>query len=1231
MMLQLSAQWHQANNAQPKHGTLSSLRKKSHNKITKRVSLFQMLLLPNLIAICSIDHLTVIAALQQQYALPRRIRQQQHHHHHHHHHHQQQQQQQQKLDHQHRTMRLYQASTTTTAMNEYFDSSFKMSATSLPSSVNHGDNNASSSSSSSSSSSPSSSLKDAVSAITSACFKVIADNNDDDDAAELEQISAIAVKQQIVQARMQLERSKNRVVQPTRSITSTTVSPTNTMTPSFRVKIPLIKVASVGADTTASQQFNIGVTLVQIGLGKQVSDEELDLNTFKIEKRELFNRPIISSSSVSVAMMDETKYDQSTVDSNNRVEYMDQEALRATISSSFRGIVVSSIVRECEAWKQGVRPGDIVVAASATIGDSMWPKSTIEGVRSALLSRSLIADNIALDIRSIQPKGMNSTLVDTSTNVSSQTSIDKGDPLSMDTTHPNRYELCLTKPIGLTLAESNDGYVVVTGYTEQAPKMVQYAVRIGDRVLAVDSSIGGSMWPVSTVEGVVSACTSRFPGQSIRMQFERPDSSAKENDRTEISFDSVTKATLPATENVVRNAVQTAVLDNDAAITWSYDQRLLSRCRKVLRRYSAKSLSSSASTKQNLVLNGQSRFIDKYAIPAVVADKVVDAIAAADTAIDSRTLSLLMHAYLSCGKATNAIRVFEAAVGLSGDGSTVPTTTIIQGGKGGRQRIRPQEESLNLYTATALLQAHALNDDVGSVLRVLAALAGRSGVDILGRESAPWPWTGAYGCIQPDSQCFNIAMGAVARSDVDQALAIFDSLADPVSEKQTKGSQKLQSSSSPTKDLVSFNTAIFALVSAGRYNDAFDLFYRLKKCRLRPDKFTYTTLLKACKEDVDALELLYDMKENGVEPDVVTFNSRIESLCKSRNLSMATKLVSEMESKGISPDARTYGLLMSAMLATNRPAACLTLFESACATETTTALTENLYLYTTAITAAASLGAYERALELLARMTRKGVRPNVKTLTAVVGACLAGNQPDLACQVYERINHPDGYAMAQGIRAYCGAGFIEKASQLLLNHKRHCDPLSGKDAMQAYKTVLQSACEARNITLAKLLFTDMLEKGYIPNNSIWMSMLHTAAQNGDFQYFQFLLFVIDRLVERNLPIEGPLYSATISLGCRLDDVCRALASLLFRARQNAEKTGGKRLLTAPSASAKGTVGWSWEERLIAVAAGDETSLTTPTPVLDVRIAKRDLVRAIRAETRVQSRARRQRKVPSGSG
>ena len=192
---------------------------------------------------------------------------------------------------------------------------------------------------------------------------------------------------------------------------------------------------------------------------------------------------------------------------------------------------------------------------------------------------------------------------------------------------------------------------------------------------------------------------------------------------------------------------------------------------------------------------------------------------------------------------------------------------------------------------------------------------------------------------------------------------------------------------------------ISALCNARRFDEAFGLFDRMKQSGIRPDKYTYTPLIKACTTDGDIDELLYDMQERGVKGDVITYNMMIKTLCGDRKLSDATRMVTEMESRGISPDSMTYGLLMNAMLKADKATACLTLFESACANAKTAHLTDNVYLYTTAITAASVLRNYERALELVTRMSAKGVKPNVQTLTAVVGACLSAHKPDLAVKI----------------------------------------------------------------------------------------------------------------------------------------------------------------------------------------------------------------------------------------
>ena len=53
-------------------------------------------------------------------------------------------------------------------------------------------------------------------------------------------------------------------------------------------------------------------------------------------------------------------------------------------------------------------------------------------------------------------------------------------------------------------------------------------LRVGDRVVSVESSLGGKMWQVYNTDGLISAVTSRLPGQTVRIGFERISESSEE-------------------------------------------------------------------------------------------------------------------------------------------------------------------------------------------------------------------------------------------------------------------------------------------------------------------------------------------------------------------------------------------------------------------------------------------------------------------------------------------------------------------------------------------------------------------------------------------------------------------------------------------------------------------------------------------------------------------------------
>jgi pentatricopeptide repeat protein len=885
-----------------------------------------------------------------------------------------------------------------------------------------------------------------------------------------------------------------------------------------------------------------------------------------------------------MTLQEEQQIQMDNVDQHNQQEEvslqrMDWPTMVGRLDPDFSGLLVSSVVQGGLAWQAGIRAGDIVTALSATVGEGMWPTSTLEGVQSAWRSRKILANKAVLELRRLED------VID------------------------NVYELTLEKPLGLEVQETPDGYVVVTGFTENAPNLVRYAVRIGDRITAVDSSWGDTMWPVSTVEGLISACTSRFPKSTVQLRFERPIENLDTVSEMERTDGRVTTTGTAAAENA------TPVLPEKTTKSPAAKQELIDRCRDVLRRYS---------TKSNDNGNGAvSTFKGKYDVPAIVADKVVDTLASERMTLDSGTLSMIMAAYLSCNQPESAIRVFEAAVGWRADGSALPVAESLIGRNGGG--FIPSESALNLFVGTALMQAHAQRRDMLSVSRVLAALEGRSGVLVGGLESAPWPFTGVYGTIQPDTHCYNVAIAAAEKVGGDEALetglALFARMSDP-------RQMKTAADRSPSRDAVTYNTMISALCNAGRSDEAFRLLDRMKRSGLRPDKFTYTSLIKACANGDDTQELLYDMRENGVKGDVRTYNAVIKTLCDERKLTEATKMVSEMENRGILPDSMTYGLLMNAMLRADKATACLTLFESACSNEKTAQLMDNVYLYTTAITAASRLGNYERALELVTRMSAKGVKPNLQALTAVVGACLAADKPDLAIKVYKKIDNPDGYALLHGVKAFCANGDYAEAVSVVKQQPRRPRIFSGKQMMLAYKTILASSLAVGNFSVARDTFDDLLGKGFIPNKSILSTMLNILNVQNPRQLsalspseateasFSFLLYLLDSLGARNLPIESSLYIAILSLGKVLGGSAKRVTRNMVESRASVESSGTRILSTQivdDSSDKHDTLRSPWQgwQNLY---ENDMSLEELKVPSINVRIPPKDMSFVLRAET-----------------
>ena len=185
-------------------------------------------------------------------------------------------------------------------------------------------------------------------------------------------------------------------------------------------------------------------------------------------------------------------------------------------------------------------------------------------------------------------------------------------------------------------------------------------------------------------------------------------------------------------------------------------------------------------------------------------------------------------------------------------------------------------------------------------------------------------------------------------------------------------------------------------------------------------------------------------------------------------------------------------------------------------------------------------------------------------------------------------NGLDRYALTLVIRAYAKLGDVSTAWRFLQedqsynaviggidnnsnNSNRHRF-LYGKDVMQAYDVILEGALSVEDYSLARELVQDMLvKKNYIPSKWTFASMLRglnyatmnsykfytnnrnindiAGSPSGSTEKFEFLLYVMDILAQRNLFLDDATYCAMLFEASKLNGAARRIASLIPKARR----------------------------------------------------------------------------------
>ncbi len=345
--------------------------------------------------------------------------------------------------------------------------------------------------------------------------------------------------------------------------------------------------------------------------------------------------------------------------------------------------------------------------------------------------------------------------------------------------------------------------------------------------------------------------------------------------------------------------------------------------------------------------------------------------------------------------------------------------------------------------------------------------------------------------VQPDLSTFNILLKGISMT-LEGNLADMEKIEQI--EKADKVFLSLQEKYNLKPNDVTINTKMDILIKGGRVSKAWELFDEMKsKYQVDPDKYSYSTIIKALKYEPDLSKLdrtfgimdllrerktctssdeiifncLIDvcvklgkidkaehafksMKDFGIVPTRITFAVMIRGYGQVFQLEEALKIYDEMKNLSIEPNDVVYGCLLNACVRCSNIRKVTAIYEEMIEKE----IKMNIILYTTLIRAYTKTRDFKSANRIYETMHKDSdVKPNIIIYNAMLDCCVECNCIHKMNEIYEEIKSkfleaddntetpkPDLITYSTVIKGYAKAKDMDKVFdiyQFLLNSKEY--------------------------------------------------------------------------------------------------------------------------------------------------------------------------------------------------
>jgi pentatricopeptide repeat protein len=437
------------------------------------------------------------------------------------------------------------------------------------------------------------------------------------------------------------------------------------------------------------------------------------------------------------------------------------------------------------------------------------------------------------------------------------------------------------------------------------------------------------------------------------------------------------------------------------------------------------------------------------------------------------------------------------------------------------------------------------------------------------------------GPVQPDLTTYNILLKGISYriGQVEEKQELLSKMDKIISD--------LSSSKEYKPNDITVNTTLDILIKAGQISRAWNLFDNMKSLyNISPDKYSYSTILKAMKYDLDlnkldkafgilnylktnknigpqdeiifnslidvcfklnqtekAEQVFHEMKELKVEPGRITFALMIKGFGGVYQLDRALYYYSQLKSSSLTPNEIIYGCVLNACVMNKNIRKLSQIYEEM---KVDSSIKMNIILFTILIKAFGKAKNLIKASELYNDFlnSTKLSEQNIAVYNAMLDCCVECDQIAKMKEIYENIRNnvleheenapqPDLITYSTVIKGYARTKDMENVFKLYDFLNRRKDFVLDE---VVYNSILDGCAKTNSLEEAQRIYNDMKEQNIIRSN-VTYSILVKLYSNSDM--FDQAFLILSDMKENNVKPGLIVYTCLIQAAIRAKDFKRS--------------------------------------------------------------------------------------------